>query len=101
MKTLNRVRCDFWRYVVRKVFKIPEGSKLPFILRMIGMLVCPSRLWRINPAEYNSVTDVFTIYGIKYSGDLFRAWGKHGIVEGTVFELIKRDDNMVILKVIK
>lgn len=43
--------------------------------------------------DYDESSDVMTIEGIKYSGELFRQWGSfNGIPSGTKFQIIRDAD---------
>ena len=48
--------------------------------------------------EYNDLTDVVTIEGVKYSGDLFRAWSKGGMELNTPFQIVKHEGDCLAIQ---
>ena len=47
--------------------------------------------------SYGSDSDILTIEGMRYSGDLFRAFAHGGLRLNTPFEIIKRKDGVVMI----
>lgn len=47
--------------------------------------------------EYDWYTDVITIEGMRYSGDLFREFGG-GLAVGEYFQLIERKDGLITIR---
>ena len=52
--------------------------------------------YKCDQFHYDWNSDIFTIYGVKYSATLFEAWSKNGLPIGTKFELIDRDQLGII-----
>lgn len=46
--------------------------------------------------SYDQDNDIMTIEGIKYSGDLFRAWGENGIDSGQLFKILRIGETLMI-----
>lgn len=48
--------------------------------------------------SYDFLNGTFTIFGMKYSEDLFREWSEKGIPVNTMFMLMSREDKCLIVK---
>jgi len=48
--------------------------------------------------DYDKHNDVLTIEGMKYAGELFRAWADGGLSLGTRLRLIARKDGCITLE---
>ena len=48
--------------------------------------------------SYDSASDILTIEGIQYQGDLFRALGSFPIREDEVFRIVRREDQLVTIR---
>lgn len=72
--------------------KVSSGEVLPKWLRFIKHVLFPFEfLYAKNLyIKYDPLRDMFTIYGIKYSGALFRSWASSGVPTGTKFILEDR-----------
>jgi hypothetical protein len=53
---------------------------------------------KLDVGEYDPDTDSIVIEGIQYSGTLFRGLGIHGVAEGSLVRIIKRDNGVVWLQ---
>jgi hypothetical protein len=68
--------------LVTKVFKVPEGTRLPRILIILRWILMPfdtlrCRIgWMPSYIRDNPMMDTVTIYGQKYTGALLRQFGK-------------------------
>jgi len=51
--------------------------------------------------SYNPDLDILTIEGMRYSGDLFRAFADDGLRFNTPFKIIKRDNAVVTLELVE
>lgn len=92
----------FW-WIVEKIFHHPKNMVFPRHLYMLrGVLMpCQWLRWRLYnswPVSYDASTDTFTIYGKKYTSDLFRSFADDGIALNTWFQLIRRDDDAVTIE---
>lgn len=45
--------------------------------------------------SYDHDTDMLTVEGQQYSGQLFREWAKSGMPTGTLFELTRASDGAI------
>ena len=45
--------------------------------------------------EYDELRDIMTIEGMKYSGELFKAFAEGGLPVGEHLKIIKREDGVV------
>jgi hypothetical protein len=51
----------------------------------------------MDNVSYDSATDVFTIYGVKYSGELFRQFAEEMPI-GAPFRIVKRENGKAARK---
>ena len=51
-----------------------------------------------NPAQWDPVTRTVEIRGIRYSIDLFESWAEDGFPDGTVFQIVKREDGVMTVE---
>lgn len=58
--------------------------------------VLPSQT-NFGESGYDSVADIFTIYGMKYSGELFRQFATEMPI-GISFRIVKRENGQVTLE---
>jgi hypothetical protein len=98
-----RLKIFYW--LCQKIFniKVKENiklPKLPILLRIIKMILFPLEAYiaKNQHFRYNSLTDTFTIFGMRYSGALFFNWSKYGLPVGTKFEIIGRENNILYLQ---
>jgi hypothetical protein len=47
---------------------------------------------------YDTMTDMLTIEGIRYNGEIFRQWSEHGAPIGTKLEIIARENGVITFK---
>jgi hypothetical protein len=87
-------------FIVSKILKVPEDEIIPEKYLWIPKLLFPIQYAALNgaPIRYDWAHDRFTIYGIQYSGALFRAWGEGGMPIGTKFTLVGREDGLISIK---
>lgn len=45
--------------------------------------------------DYDAFTDILTIEGVKYSGELFRALGVDGLATDCWFRIVSREDGIL------
>lgn len=87
-------------YWLAKVLKIPECSVMPKPLQILRLILCPED-WPLCKGNthfsYDAENDVYTIYGMRYSGRIFQDFSQDGLPVGAKFELIKRDNEVVWL----
>lgn len=55
---------------------------------------------RLDIEPYDPNTDSIVIEGIRYSGDLFRDLGIHGVAAGSLLRVLRRKDGLVYLQVV-
>lgn len=75
-------RLNFLYFLIRKVAKVPEGQIVPKWILVIRYIFFPFE-WVVHfrkdtHIHYDPITDIFTIYGKKYSGAFFTMPFKHG-----------------------
>jgi hypothetical protein len=94
------MRIKIYLFIVSKILKVPEGERIPDKYLWIPKILFPIQFMAIKgaPIRYDWAYDRFEIYGIQYSGALFRAWGKDGMPVGTKFTLISRNDGSITLQ---
>jgi len=97
-----KIRYKLFSFFKHKVFRIPEGGVLNIPIQIIRFILFPSHLLLLirdksAPFRYDWESDVFTIYGLKYSGDLFRNWGRHGLPVGSIYRIDKRKDDTLVI----
>ena len=51
----------------------------------------------MDNVSYHSATDVYVIYGVKYSGELFRQFAKQMAI-GAPFRIVKRENRKTARK---
>jgi hypothetical protein len=97
------MRLKFFYWLCQKVFKVKAGARLPKRLRILKMILFPLEAYIVKNQhfQYNSRTDTFTIFGMRYSGALFFRWSKYGLPVGTKFEIIGRENNTLYVHVQK
>ena len=92
---LKKFRYNFVKFVVRKIFKIPEGQVLPkyaiffkFCFFPITYFVC-----KFYNGIYNFSTDTYTINELKFSSHFFNI----GVV-GKKFEILQLDNGVITIR---
>ena len=50
--------------------------------------------------HFDDAAEVITIEGIRYSYDLFRAWGTKGMKTGQLFKVYSREDETITIEII-
>lgn len=91
----------FW-WIVEKVFRHPSHMIFPQHLIALRWALCPismltwwmARNWIFY---YDISRDIFTIYGMKYAGSLFRSLAKNGLNVGAWMRIVKREDGIISL----
>lgn len=99
-------RWQLWRFIRERIFKVQEGNQLPLVAFIIGLFLFPSRGLtllgdKLSPVKYNLRTDTITIYGMRYSGSLFWAYSERGYPNGSIVQIAKRDNCVLVLTLIK
>lgn len=89
-------------FIVLDIFHTPTDSKPNWICRTLTYLLFPTHLFllfrdRLSPVKYDFSRDIFSIYGINYSGDLLRGWGRYGLPTGAIFQIMRSEENTLIL----
>ncbi len=96
-----------WIYL--NLLGIKEGERLSDGAMLVRFLLMPldTLYWVFHEwakkrcmsrgIGYDPVFDVFAIYGVKYSGTVFRDWAKGGWPEGTLFRFGTREDGAFTL----
>jgi hypothetical protein len=79
----------------RYIFGVEDIKKLSVNMRwlvIVRWILMPIRTFKARAYNefYDIASDIYTIEGQKYSGELFRAWGKNGIPTGTPFMFERR-----------
>ena len=87
--TMNTKRWKFLRWL-RRTF-VDEAANAPPWLIILRWILMPVATFKA-PGLYDIASDTYTIEGQKYSGELFRAWGKNGLANGTSFVLERHGD---------
>jgi hypothetical protein len=64
------IRLRFFYYLVNNIWCVPEGSCLPVILIKIRRILFPLQplIHKCGAVKYDAVTDVYTINGIRITG---------------------------------
>ncbi len=93
------MRNKIYRFL-KRISKVPEGSKLPWYLIVIKIILFPlySYCALQNGIKYDLCTDTYIIKGMKYSDDLFSAWAEGGMRIGETFRLVKREDGVITVE---
>jgi hypothetical protein len=88
-------RRRFFYYLVREVFKVAEGQILPKYLIVLKCILFPieSFYFKINKDFYDPYRDIYTINGIKFSGQFFKNMNK----VGSTFKIEKLEDGTLTL----
>lgn len=91
------MRFAFLRFLRKNVFKVPEGAIAPKLLKFIYYTLFPFN-WlyeRQSNINYKVETDVYTIRGMRFTGELFYYF-KSLASKGTVFQFINVSDNCTL-----
>ena len=93
------MRRKIYLFIISKILKVPENEMIPDKYLWIPKLLFPIQVAALKgtPIQYDWVYDRFTIYGIQYSGALFKAWGEGGMPVGTKFTIVGREDGLITL----
>jgi len=85
------IRRRIFRFLARKIFKIPEGNKFPWYVLIIKFILSPLHSYCAfqNGIRYDLYTGTYIIEGMKYSGDLFLSWADGGMKNGQLFRMIR------------
>lgn len=94
----EKLRYKIFRYLIRKICRLPEGKVLPNYLVLIKFCFFPITYFvcKFYNNIYNFNTDTYTINGLKFSGDFFNI----GIV-GKKFEILQLDNKVITVKNIR
>jgi len=86
-----KIRNKIFRFLARKIFKIPEGNKLPWYVLIVKFILFPLHSYCAsqNGIRYDFCTDTYIIEGMKYTEDLFRSWADGGMKTGQLFRIIR------------
>ena len=94
------MRKKIWRFIRSKIFKIGEGVVCPKWLAWVRYILFPIVSIRYCPnadPRYEPWNDEFCIFGVRYTGELFRSLAKDGIAEDQWFRVIKREDGVITI----
>ncbi len=106
---MNR-RYKVFIWISLNVLGIKDGEKLSVIARLIRFLLMPldtfywllhermKKKGRDGGIGYDPGCDLFTIYGRKYTGHLFRNWATGGWPNGTLFRFETGEDGTFTLR---
>ena len=96
------LRRKLFYYLMRNVFKYPEGQMLNFGAKLLRFIILPLNTSGYILANkyslYKPECDMYEIEGIKYSGYLFRGFGTQGFKEGTILKIVKRSDGYLTVE---
>lgn len=92
---LKGLRYKFITFLIRRIFKIPEGSVIPKYLTFIKFCFFPLKylIYKVNNNIYDFCTDTYTINGLKFSSNFFNI-----SIIGKRFEIIQLDNGVVTIK---
>lgn len=88
------MRKKIWRFIRNKIFRIGENTIIPKWLIWIRFVLFPIqtiRCWPEADPRYEPWNDSLTIFGQRYSGELFREWAENGMPEDTIFRFVNRN----------
>lgn len=97
MTSSKNIRTKIW-FNLLKILKFKEGDLIPKWLYPIRFLLFPVDYVCHLCSEcsgYDFITDVWTIEGVKYSGNLMRHFG-YGKDE--LFKIIKRENGVITIE---
>ena len=94
----EKLRYRIFRYLIRKICKIPEGNLLPNYLVFVKFCFFPITYFvcKFYNNIYDFSKDQYTINGLKFGGGFFNI----GIV-GKKFEILQLDNGVITVKDIK
>ena len=104
----RREKAFIWIYL--NLLGIKDGEKLSAGAMLVRFLLMPldTLYWAFHERmkkkgiyggiEYDPASDHFTIYGMKYTGTLFRDWAKGGWPNDVLFRFETREDGVFILR---
>lgn len=101
---------DGFNKIFRKKILIDNGGSVGVDLAKEGSkdkTVCTLILYDKNGSyplknfSYDPTNDIYTIYGVKYTGEFFKKLGENGMAIGTKFEVTKREDNSITIMELK
>ena len=93
-----------WRYrflrMLRQLANVPEGCVVPRWIQFIYHILFPLNWFyeRQSGIHYDVVRDIYTIQGMKFSGDVFRHF-KQSV--GMKFEIEQSSNGTVILRTLQ
>lgn len=93
------MRQRFFKWIRQRVLKLDPGAMLPMWAFWLKCAFFP--IWAIRASAneefyYNPEYDIFTIYGKKYRGTLFRSFADGGISLNKPLQFIDRGDAVTI-----
>ncbi len=95
-----RIRRKVFRFIARKLFKVPEGEVLPWYVLVIKFILFPLHSYCAmqNGIKYDIGTDIYIIEGIKYSRDLFMDWADGGMPTGQLFRIVRTSNGVFAIE---
>lgn len=93
---------QYRRLITERILRCKEGERIPRLAIPFYFILWPSRIIdilrpRIGSIQYDWNTETYTIYGMKYSDELFREMSEDGIPIGDKFEIVSRKDGLVTI----
>ena len=90
------MRRQLFDLIARKWLGMGDGAKLPWRPFGLFCILFPSTILQLlyhrdKLFRYDPRVDIFTIYGIKYSGQFFRAFSSSGLPIDQLFRITMRD----------
>jgi hypothetical protein len=86
------IRHKFYLWI-KHLLGVREGCELTRLALIVKCILFPSIIVTVlansdlSFFKYDGMRDVLIIEGVKYSHELFRAWSKQGIPDGSIFKL--------------
>jgi hypothetical protein len=85
-------------YFIKSLSKTPEGCYMPWWVRWAFFILMPGTMLSMMAANvYNPMNDVFTIFGHRFSGELFRRLAIDP-TPGPWIRVIKRENGLIIVE---
>jgi len=89
-------------WLLNDVFKYPLNKRLNLPFKILKIILCPVEttyyLMRDSVDCFDLSSGVFTIYGMRYSHEFFRALSNRGLALNSIFQILKRKDGVITIK---
>jgi len=95
----NNLRMRLLRWLVRRMFKVPEGKVLPWYLVILHHMLFPLdwiRYSQNNRFHYDFDRDTFTVFGLKYAAAYFESFTLEPV--GTLLKIVKRENGLITVE---